>query len=100
MSKRRKRLRDLPKGDALPASQEPKRPSRYLHLVPFALIVILSLLAYSNTFYAPFHFDDWPNIIQNRYIHLKTLAPQAILQMVRGIYPETIRLFSYFTLGL
>ena len=75
MSKRRKKLRDVTRRDALLLSQEPKRPSRYFHLVPFALIAILSLLAYSNTFYAPFHFDDWPNIIQNRYIHFKALTP-------------------------
>ena len=29
------------------------------------LIIVVGLLAYSNTFYVPFHWDDTPNIIEN-----------------------------------
>ncbi|MDP3112121.1 MAG: hypothetical protein Q8M71_08475 [Thermodesulfovibrionales bacterium] len=34
-------------------------------LVHFFLIAIVGLLAYSNTFNVPFHFDDAPNIVEN-----------------------------------
>lgn len=39
----------------------------FLHkpVVHVLLIIILGLLAYSNTFHVPFQFDDLPNIVEN-----------------------------------
>jgi tetratricopeptide (TPR) repeat protein len=37
----------------------------FTHLV---LIILLSLIAYSNTFHVPFHFDDKPVIVENPII--------------------------------
>ena len=37
----------------------------FIHIL---LIIILGLLAYSNTFNVPFHFDDTPNIVENNKI--------------------------------
>ncbi|MDP2167850.1 MAG: tetratricopeptide repeat protein [Thermodesulfovibrionales bacterium] len=44
--------------------------SRFLNKTPFHLVLIalLGLLSYSNTFNAPFHFDDASNIVNNPII--------------------------------
>jgi hypothetical protein len=42
--------------------------SRRFNLIAFAFIAALILIAYSNTFYATFHFDDNPAIVENAYI--------------------------------
>ncbi len=31
-------------------------------------------MAYANTLKASFHLDDWPSIVENRYVHLKELS--------------------------
>jgi hypothetical protein len=40
------------------------------HLIAIGLIVGVALLAYSNTFHVPFHFDDRPNITQNPNVQI------------------------------
>ncbi len=52
-----------------------------VHLTPcrkklFAVIAffIIVLSIYSNTFHASFHFDDEPNILQDKYLHGNTLG--------------------------
>ena len=70
------------------------------HLVAAALIAGVALVAYSNTFSVPFHFDDWPNIVQNPVIQIKVLTFDRIGQLIRLVYKDSIRIFSYFTLAL
>ena len=38
------------------------------HLLPLAGILVLSFLAYANTFDVPFQFDDFPAIVNNRTV--------------------------------
>src|SRR4030042_5250368 len=38
-------------------------------LLSILLIVTLATIVYSNTFYASFHFDDTPSIVENYAIH-------------------------------
>src|SRR4030067_2442456 len=38
------------------------------HLIAVSLIAILTLIVYSNTFHASFHFDDTPQIVENYQI--------------------------------
>ena len=45
-----------------------------------ALIPLLTLLVYSNTWDADFHLDDDINIVENRAIQIKTLDPSTLLQ--------------------
>ena len=49
----------------------PKRPDKrksYFDLVGLAIIILLGILIYSNSFGCSFHFDDFPNIIENTKI--------------------------------
>jgi hypothetical protein len=72
----------------------------FRHLIAIALIAGVALVAYSNTFDAPFHFDDLPNILQNPLVHIKTFTWDQLERLIKGTYKETIRVFSMLTLAL
>src|SRR4030065_2303733 len=38
------------------------------------VLVVLATFLYLNSFQVPFHFDDRPNIVDNRSVHLQTLT--------------------------
>ena len=42
------------------------------------LILITIIAAYSNTFQASWHFDDYQTIVNNPYIHLENLKPNSL----------------------
>src|SRR3990172_1813470 len=46
--------------------------SKKFNVIAFVLIAGLILIAYSNTFYATFHFDDNPAIVENASIKRMT----------------------------
>jgi hypothetical protein len=71
-----------------------------LHLLAVALIVVVALGAYANTFHVPFQFDDEPNILNNPNIQIKIFTFDRLEQLVRNTYPVAIRIFSYFTFAL
>lgn len=100
MSKPRKGQRVVKEGTPLP---KPPRKWRFLsprHIIAVALIAGVALVAYSNTFYAPFQFDDRPNIINNPNIQIKVFSWDRMEQLIKNTYKESIRIFSYFTLAL
>jgi len=70
------------------------------HLIAIGLIAGVALLAYSNTFHVPFHFDDRPNITQNSNVQIKVFTWDRVERLVKNTYKESIRVFSYFTLAL
>jgi protein O-mannosyl-transferase len=70
------------------------------HLIAIGLIIGVALVAYSNTFYVPFQFDDRPNIISNPNVQIKVFTWDRLERLVKNTYKETIRVFSYFTLAL
>lgn len=70
------------------------------HLIAIGLIGGVALVAYSNTFYVPFLFDDLPNITQNPNIQIKVLTLDRLGLLIKNTYQESIRIFSYFTLAL
>ncbi|MCJ7748117.1 MAG: hypothetical protein MUP27_10260, partial [Desulfobacterales bacterium] len=70
------------------------------HLIAVALIVGVALVAYSNTFYVPFQFDDRPNIMSNPNIQIKVFTWDRLERLIKNTYKESIRVFSYFTLAL
>lgn len=70
------------------------------HLIAVALIAGVALVAYSNTFYVPFQFDDRPNIISNPNIQIKVFTWDRLERLIKNTYKESIRVFSYFTLAL
>ena len=84
-----------------PSSRPQKwRFSRLQHVVAAGLIIGVALVAYSNTFFAPFHFDDRPNILENPDIQIKVLTWDQVEQLIKNSYEKSIRVFSYFTLAL
>jgi len=70
------------------------------HLIAIGLIAGVALLAYSNTFHVPFHFDDRPNITQNPNVQIKVFSWDRIERLIKYTYKESIRVFSYFTFAL
>ncbi|MDO8426434.1 MAG: hypothetical protein Q7T24_02825 [Deltaproteobacteria bacterium] len=56
--------------------------SRYFHLLAALAIALLTIIAYSNTFQASFHFDDHPQIIKNN--NLKSINLN-IIKETRGL---------------
>ena len=72
----------------------------FRHIVAVGLIAGVALLAYSNTFHVPFHFDDRPNITQNPNIQIKAFTWDSMERLIKNTYKESIRVFSYFTLAL
>lgn len=70
------------------------------HGIAVLLIAGVALVAYSNTFSVPFHFDDRPNILENPSVHIKVLTWDRVEELIKNTYKESIRVFSYFTLAL
>ncbi len=70
------------------------------HLAAAALIAVLTLLAYSNTFHASFHFDDDAAINENPQI--KHVTADNIMVLLRTNRPITnlSLMFSYALSGL
>jgi len=44
----------------------------------FVLFSLLIIISYSNSFSVPFHFDDFPNIVENTRLHLENLYPETV----------------------
>jgi hypothetical protein len=70
------------------------------HLIALGLIAGVTLLAYSNTFHAPFHFDDQPSILLNPNVQVKSWSWDSFVRLVSNTYKESIRVFSFLTLAL
>jgi hypothetical protein len=70
------------------------------HLIAIGLIIGVAFVAYSNTFHAPFQFDDRPNIVSNPNIQIKVFTWDRLERFIKNTYKESIRVFSYFTLAL
>jgi len=87
-------------GVKVPTKPTQKKPRSFHHLIAIGLIVGVALLAYSNTFQVPFHFDDRPNITQNPNVQIKVFSWDRIERLVKNTYKESIRVFSYFTFAL
>jgi hypothetical protein len=100
MSKRKKDQK-LDRGKKIPLTPRHKEPSfPFHHFIAVALIALVALLAYSNTFHVPFQFDDQPNITQNPNIQIKSFSWDRLERLVKNTYKESIRIFSFFTLAL
>jgi hypothetical protein len=84
----------------LPPKRVTRRGPSLRHLLAIGLIAGVALLAYSNTFYVPFHFDDRPNITENPNVQIKVFSWEQVQRLVKNTYKESIRVFSYFTLAL
>lgn len=57
---------------------------KYCSQIGILLIIIITVLAYSNTFNAAWHFDDYPNIIDNPGIHPGELNFESIVRSLHA----------------
>lgn len=64
------------------------------HCIFFILISLLGLLVYSNTIYSPFHWDDYPNIVENR-----SLLHPLRFKEIAAHWPTRFFLFWTFALN-
>jgi len=99
MRKRKKNQRPDQQKKVLPKTEQ-KRQSSLRHLIAIALIAGVALVAYSNTFHVPFHFDDRPNIVENPNVQFTVLTWDRLERLIKNTYKVTIRVFSYFTFAL
>jgi hypothetical protein len=58
---------------------------KYFTLAVFGLITVITIIAYSNTFTASFHFDDIPAIADNATI--KQVSAENIFKIISGARP-------------
>jgi hypothetical protein len=63
-----------------------KRLPPFRHLIAIGLIAGVALLAYSNTFHVPFHFDERPNRIQSPNVQIKVFTWDGAEQSVKNTY--------------
>lgn len=49
------------------------------YAAPFILLAVIAYLSYANTFNVPWHFDDRPNILNNRFLHLEDLSCKSLI---------------------
>jgi len=82
-----------------PKTRRNWQPS-FRHVLAIGLIAGVALLAYSNTFHVPFHFDDRPNITQNPNVQIRVFTWDSMERLVKNTYKESLRIFAYFTLAL
>lgn len=52
---------------------------RYRTHIFLAILLLATIIVYSNTFEAPFVFDDMPNILENRHIRLDKISIEDIV---------------------
>ncbi|MBD5804894.1 Tetratricopeptide repeat protein [Azoarcus sp. Aa7] len=61
--------------------------SQLLHSAIAALLLaIATVLAYHGIDQNAFHFDDWPNIVDNASLHMKQFDLDGLLESVRGAF--------------
>jgi tetratricopeptide (TPR) repeat protein len=67
----------------------------------FAILFIALIIIYGNSFHCEFHFDDYPNIVDNPNVHLKTLSWENIKKTLYAYNDKRmVRPLSYLTLAL
>lgn len=99
MAKRRKNQKPDQKKEIPPKTGWKWRPS-FRHLIAIGLIAGVALVAYSNTFHVPFHYDDRPNIVENPNVLITVLTWDRLERLIKNTYNVSIRVFSYFTFAL
>lgn len=97
---KRKKNQKLEQKKKIPLKTEEKRQFSFRHLIAIGLIAGVALVAYSNTFHVPFHFDDRSNITQNPNVQITVFTWDRLERLIKNTYVVSIRVFSYFTFAL
>ena len=75
--------------------------SRQFSYRPFVILFFLIFLVYSNTFHASWHFDDYPNIVNNPKIQITEINAQALVRSMQHPGQATYwRPLAYLTFAL
>jgi tetratricopeptide (TPR) repeat protein len=64
-----------------------------------SILVLIVLIAYSNTIHSTWHFDDYQNIVANPAVHLKTLSWKGV-QSALMTRPGGMRAVAYLSFAL
>jgi len=78
-------------------------PSARECLFAFTAILLLLLVIYGSSFRAPFHYDDYVNIVDNPNIHLRDFSLHSLRNVLYGKKPNhtwDTRPLSYLTFAL
>ena len=70
------------------------------HIAVLAVMAILVLIAYVNSFHVPFLFDDVDNIARNISIHFSDLSLERVKELIGQNYHKSIRIFAFLTFAL
>lgn len=69
------------------------------HLLACFSIIGVSFLIYLNSFSAPFQFDDYMNLSENKSMRVQTLSPSELYRVVKP-YPNYLRPIPFLTFAL
>jgi len=64
---------------------KPLNPRRFCGLAAAVIILLMILVSYHNSFTASWHFDDFPNIVENSNSHMKELSWDSIRRAMQGL---------------
>jgi len=71
------------------------------HLLPLLLLFLLLFIVYFNSFKGAWIFDDYHNIVDNKYVHLQSLDWSSIKETFYGVQDNKIsRPLSYLSFGI
>lgn len=76
-------------------------PDAKKYAFTFISLFIMLLAVYSNSFQGEWHFDDFPNILENSNIKVKSLSLSEIKTSMSGVHGKRIlRPLAYFTFAV
>lgn len=76
-------------------------PEANKYVFTFISLFIVLIVAYSNSFYGQWHFDDFANIVENPYVQIKSLSWSEMKHCVTGIYQDRLlRPLAYLSFAL
>jgi len=61
---------------------------------------LVAALLYLNAFRVPWIFDDRPNIVDNRSVHVDVISFEKLKNLVQNSFSGSPRYFSYFTFAV
>lgn len=76
-------------------------PEANKYAFTFISLFIVLIIAYSNSFYGEWHFDDFANIVENPHVQIKSLSWSEMKHCVTGIYQDRLlRPLAYISFAL
>jgi len=76
------------------------RVKRAGHGLLLAVLAVVLLAMYANSFQGTFVFDDEPNIVNNHRVHLESLDRDSLTQAMLGLRGSIQRPLAYLSFGL